>query len=68
MKSLQLEINELLDKENLMWQQRSRVLFLKSGDKNTRYFHTRASHRCKRNRIYGLKNNDNVAEIAIRFY
>ena len=30
-KTLQLEINLLLDKENLMWQQRSRALFLKSG-------------------------------------
>ena len=59
-KSLQMEINSMLDKENLMWQQRSRVLFLKNGDRNTAYFHSKASQRFRRNRILGLKNNQNV--------
>ena len=39
-KSLQKEINDILDKENQMWQQRSRALFLKCGDRNTAYFHS----------------------------
>ena len=59
-KSLQMEINSMLDKENLMWQQRSRALFLKNGDRNTAYFHSKASQRFRRNRILGLKNNQNV--------
>ena len=59
-KSLQMEINSLLDKESQMWQQCSRVLFLKCGDKNTSYFHSKASQRFRRNRILGLKNNMNV--------
>nr|POF06061.1 putative ribonuclease h protein [Quercus suber] len=42
-KSLQLEINGILDKESQMWQQRSRALFLKCGDRNTAYFHSKAS-------------------------
>ena len=75
-RTIQMEVNELLDKESLMWQQRARSLFLKSGDRNTWYFHSRASHRYKRNRIYGLKNNNNewctsdsqVEEIVVRFY
>nr|POF09668.1 hypothetical protein CFP56_10846 [Quercus suber] len=75
-RTIQLELNELLDKENLMWQQRARSLFLKSDDHNTRYFHNRASHRYKRNRIHGLKNNYNewctldsqIAKIVVRFY
>ena len=57
---IQVEVNELLEKESLMWQQRVRILFLKLGDRNTCYFHQKASHRYKRNRILGLKNNNNV--------
>lgn len=53
---IQAEVNELFEKESLMWQQRARILFLKSGDRNTRYFHNKASHRYKRNQILGLKN------------
>ena len=59
-KSLQMEINSLLDKESQMWQQCSRALFLKCGDKNTSYFHSKAFQRFRRNRILGLKNNMNV--------
>ena len=59
-KSLQMEINSMLDKENLMWQQRSRVLFLKNGDRNTAYFHSKASQRFRRNRILGLKQPECV--------
>lgn len=34
--------------------QRSRFLFLKEGDANTRFFHLQACHRCRRNRIDSL--------------
>ena len=40
---LKTELNDLLDKESQMWHQRSRALFLKEGDRNTRYFHSKAS-------------------------
>lgn len=59
-KSLQKEIDGLLDKECLMWQQRSRALFLKCGDRNTSYFHNKASQRFRRNRILDLKNGQDV--------
>ncbi|KAK7839327.1 hypothetical protein CFP56_018144 [Quercus suber] len=55
---IQVKVNELLEKESLMWQQRARNLFLKSGDRNTCYFHQKPSHKYKRNRILGLKNNN----------
>lgn len=36
---IQVEVNELLKKESLIWQQRARSLFLKSGNRNICYFH-----------------------------
>ena len=59
-KALQLEINVLLDKESQMWEQRARALFLKCSDHNTSYFHSKASHNHRRNRIFDLRNNANV--------
>ena len=41
---LKKEISKLLVREELMWKQRSRSLWLQEGDNNTRYFHSRASH------------------------
>ena len=58
-KTIQKEINDILDKENLMWQQHSRALFLNCGDRNTAYFHSKASQRFRRNRILGLRNSQN---------
>ena len=59
-KMLRTELNDLLDKESQMWQQRSRALFLKCGDRNTSYFHSKASHRFRRNRISGLRDSSNL--------
>ena len=44
-KRFQADLNDLLDKEGIMWEQRARALFLKCGDRNTGYFHSKASHR-----------------------
>ncbi|PWA52122.1 hypothetical protein CTI12_AA457560 [Artemisia annua] len=51
-------IKELLTREELMWKQRSRIQWLSEGDKNTRFFHSRASNRRKRNSILRLKDQD----------
>lgn len=37
-----------------MWKQRSRVEWLKSGDRNMEFFHVAASQRRRKNRIEGL--------------
>ncbi|XP_075645968.1 uncharacterized protein LOC142617137 [Castanea sativa] len=55
--ALKKEINETLVREEVMWNQKSRALWLKCGDRNTRFFHTIASQRRRRNRIDGLMDN-----------
>ena len=73
---IQAKVNELLERECLMWQQRARSLFLRSWERNTHYFHQKVSHRYKRNRILGLKNNNGawctsdqqIKEIVVSFY
>ncbi|KAK1644767.1 hypothetical protein QYE76_062572 [Lolium multiflorum] len=54
------EIDELLEKEELRWRQRSRVNWLQAGDRNTRYFHRKATWRAKKNKITELVNNKGV--------
>ena len=58
---MELKINErlieLFHKEELMWRQRARLEWLSAGDRNTRFFHLRASQRRKRNMIKALANS-----------
>ncbi|KAK8660406.1 hypothetical protein V6N13_051332 [Hibiscus sabdariffa] len=52
------EHKALLDKEESYWEQRSCVRWLTQGDRNTAYFHARASDRRKKNKIRGLYDDD----------
>ena len=55
---LKSELNVLLYKEEQMWHQRSQVQWIKSGDKNTRFFHGTATNRKRQNFIKGLRDAD----------
>ena len=62
-----LEINvndklvELYHREEIMWRQRSRVQWLSEGDKNSKYFHQRASMRRRKNIVRTLTRQDGQA-------
>jgi hypothetical protein len=51
-------MDELLYREEMMWLQRSRIAWLKDGDKNTRYFHRQAVWRARKNKIKKLKGSN----------
>lgn len=51
-------LNELLYREEMLWLQRSRISWLKEGDRNTRFFHNKAKWRAKKNRISKLRGPD----------
>ncbi|XP_062016492.1 uncharacterized protein LOC133732898 [Rosa rugosa] len=57
-RQLHTRYSELLAQQETYWRQRSRVLWLKDGDRNSAFFHRRASNRKCRNRIKGLQNNE----------
>ncbi|EEC66694.1 hypothetical protein OsI_33012 [Oryza sativa Indica Group] len=49
-------IDELLYRKEMLWLRRSRVNWLKKGDCNTNFFHSRAVWRAKKNKISKLRD------------
>lgn len=48
---------ELAANIELKWKQRSRCLWLAQGDRNTRYFHAKATSRLQRNLVLSIQHN-----------
>ncbi|KAL1095180.1 hypothetical protein V6Z11_D06G138700 [Gossypium hirsutum] len=46
-----LKLGYFYNKEEIYWAQRSRIRWLKEGNRNTRFFHVSATRRSKKNRI-----------------
>ena len=48
------KLNELMYKEEMLWLQRSRIMWLKEGDRNTKFFQSKSVWRARKNRIKEL--------------
>jgi hypothetical protein len=70
------KLNEVFEKEEIMYKQRSRQEWLRAGDKNTKFFQNRCSHRRRKNTVLGLrredgslcKTNEGMLQLARDFY
>jgi hypothetical protein len=75
-RELERQLHEMFEREEVMYRQRSRQEWLKSGDRNTRFFQNRASHRRRKNTVRFLKRDDGsrcdtdvgMREMAQAFY
>ena len=75
-RQLKKEIKAWRDKEATMWAQRSRLLWARQGDKNSKYFHCCATKRYRKILIEGLKDGDGswknkleeIAEVLVSYY
>ena len=56
-KRIQQLLNERYSQEEILWRQKSRVQWLKEGERNTSFFHRTMIQRCHSNRIHKLKDN-----------
>lgn len=53
--NIKLELNLEADKEELFWEQRARVNWLRLGDRNTAFFHKSATQRKRKKSNYRVK-------------
>ncbi|XP_062014089.1 uncharacterized protein LOC133730531 [Rosa rugosa] len=71
-----VKYSQLLAQQETYWRQRARTLWLKDGDRNSAYFHRKASNRRSHNLIKGLMNEhgvwqvdpNHVKDILLKYY
>lgn len=54
------ELNRMLDMEEAMWHKRTHIAWLKQGNRNTSFFHTKASSRYQHNILLVIINKHGV--------
>ncbi|KAH9715856.1 putative reverse transcriptase/RNA-dependent DNA polymerase [Citrus sinensis] len=59
-KNIERQIDNILIDEEIFWKQRSRADWLREGDRNTKFFHAKASARKRKNKIMGLEDEDGL--------
>ena len=70
------QMDNLLQKQEIYWAQRSRISWMKNGDRNTKFFHSKTTQRRKKNHINGIKNSqgqwveelEEVVEVASDYF
>lgn len=75
-KQLMRQLSEMVSREEAMEHQRSRVQWLREGDKNTEYFQAKAKARARTNKIKRLRRQDGswtseqmeLEQMAAQFY
>lgn len=55
---LKKDLEELLDREEILWKQRAKTQWLAEGDRNTSFFHAQAQKRQNQNHIEGLRDGN----------
>ena len=75
-RQIKKEIEVLQDREATMWAQQSRILWANEGDKNTKYFHSCATKRFRKNSMEGIwdlggvwrARQEDIGEVMVNYY
>ncbi|KAH9741755.1 putative reverse transcriptase/RNA-dependent DNA polymerase [Citrus sinensis] len=57
-KQIEKQIHNILLEEEIYWRHGARANWLQAGDKNTKFFHSKATVRKRKNRIWGVENKE----------
>ncbi|KAL0444623.1 UNVERIFIED_CONTAM: putative mitochondrial protein [Sesamum latifolium] len=59
-KQLKTELEGVLNDKATKWRQRGKAHWLAEGDRNTKFFHCKATSRMRRNQIFSLKDDSGI--------
>lgn len=59
-RQLQEELSEVCKQEEYLWHQKARTEWIKSGDRNIKFYHLKTTNRRRRNRVCTIKNDEGI--------